>query len=141
MARGKSGLPRPPTRGQSRSAAVNKGQQGTRRRRSDSAKARPQYAPAPGMRDLGARDAAKPANRSTPGGLRGQQYKRGSGSGPDIGRFASDVSRNFGRGVAEAGRQISDYAKRSGGGRKDPLADQNLGRSVNENKGKSWINR
>jgi hypothetical protein len=66
------------------------------------------------------------------------RYAPGS-AGRDLAQFAGDVSRNFARGVDEAGRQFSGYV--SSGGRKDPLAGTGLGRNVNQNKGKSWINR
>jgi len=109
-----------------------------RRRRSDSA--RPSSRGTPGGGDERGTVTNSSARASGPSaGLRGQQYKRGSGNGPDIGQFARDVNQNFGRGVAEVGRQVGSVMPK--GGRQDPLAGNSLGRAVNQNKGKSWINR
>lgn len=46
------------------------------------------------------------ANASRPGS--------GAGGGPDIGAFARDVSRNFGRGVAQTGAAFGEMGNRVG---------------------------
>ena len=129
MPRGRSGLPRPPSRGQTRSAAVNKGQQGARRRRTDSAK------PQPAVRFNSLREGQAPSARSSSPTPRQVEVEPGGLAG-----FARGISQNFGRGVAEVGRQVGSVVPKSGS-RTDPLGGNSLGRAVNQAKGKSWINR